>query len=68
MILIMVKVTQQAMDGDIKAAEFIRDILGENPKYKIYEKRIELLAKETNTTSAIDDWVNAVIANSESHE
>lgn len=61
LMLIMVKAVQMASDGDLKAIEFIRDTLGENPKYKLYEKKIELLIadKEAVCTFA-DDWVNSI--------
>ena len=43
LMLLIVKTVQMAADGNLKAAEFIRDTLGENPQYKIYEKRLEYL-------------------------
>lgn len=63
LMLIMAKAVQMAADGDLKAAEFVRDILGENPQYKIYEKRLEYLIadKEASHTLA-DEWVSAVLA------
>lgn len=61
LILIMVKAVQMASDGDLKAIEFIRDTLGENPKYKLYEKKIELLIADKEAVSTLaDDWVNSI--------
>ena len=53
-----------AADGDIKAAEFLRDTVGENPKHKVYEKRIEMMMSETGNTIA-NEWVKAVLASSD---
>lgn len=59
--LIIAKAIQMAADGNLKAAEFIRDTLGENPQYKIYEKRLEyLIADKEAAHTLADDWVNAV--------
>lgn len=42
-----------AADGNLKAAEFIRDALGENPQYKVCEKRLEyLIADKENSSHA----------------
>lgn len=61
LILIMVKAVQMASDGDLKAIEFIRDTLGENPKYKLYEKKIELLIADKEAVCTLaDDWVNSI--------
>lgn len=63
LMLIMVKAVQMATDGDLKAAEFVRDILGENPQYKIYEKRLEyLIADKESQSTLVNEWVSAVIA------
>lgn len=61
LMLIMVKAVQMASDGNLKAAEFVRDTLGENPQYKIYEKRLELLIADKEASRAvIDEWVSAI--------
>ncbi|MDD5901886.1 MAG: hypothetical protein PUC58_00690 [Oscillospiraceae bacterium] len=61
LMLIMAKAVQMAADGDLKAAEFVRDILGENPQYKIYEKRLEyLIADKEANHAVIDEWVSAI--------
>ncbi|MCM1008076.1 MAG: KGG domain-containing protein [Ruminococcus flavefaciens] len=61
LMLIMVKAVQMASNGDLKAIEFIRDTLGENPKYKLYEKKIELLIADKEAVSSLaDDWVNSI--------
>ena len=61
LMLIMAKAVQMAADGDLKAAEFVRDILGENPQYKIHEKRLEyLIADKEANHAVIDEWVSAI--------
>ena len=61
LMLIMVKAVQMAADGNLKAAEFVRDILGENPQYKIYEKRLEYLIAEKEAVHTLtDEWVAAI--------
>ena len=61
LMLIMVKAFQMAADGNLKAAEFVRDILGENPQYKIYEKRLEYLIAEKEAVHTLtDEWVAAI--------
>jgi len=50
-----------AADGNLKAAEFIRDTLGENPQYKIYEKRLEyLIADKEAAHTLADEWVASI--------
>lgn len=61
LMMIMAKAAQMAADGDIKAAEFLRDTVGENPKYQIYQKRLELaVSGKDSIQTIIDDWVNAI--------
>lgn len=61
LMLIIVKAVQMAADGDLKAIEFIRDTLGENPKYKLYEKRINLLIADKEAVSTLaDEWVSSI--------
>lgn len=61
MTVIMVKMALMAAEGDIKAAEYVRDTLGENPRYKLYEKRIEMLVADKDTANTlVDDWVNSI--------
>ncbi len=63
LMLLMAKAVQMATDGDLKAAEFVRDILGENPQYKIYEKRLEyLIADKESQSTLVNEWVSAVLA------
>ncbi len=61
LMVIMAKAVQMASNGNLKAAEFVRDTLGENPKYKIYEKKLEFLIadKEASQTLA-DEWISAI--------
>lgn len=62
MLLLMIKAVQMATNGDLKAAEFVRDTLGENPRYSIYEKKIQLMLDDKQSTNElVDDWVKAVI-------
>lgn len=59
---IMASAVMKAAEGDIKAAIFVRDTLGENPQYKINEKRLELLATDKDkSNSLVDEWVAAVM-------
>ena len=61
LMLIMAKAVQMAADGNLKAAEFIRDTLGENPQYKIYEKRLEyLIADKEAAHTLADEWVASI--------
>lgn len=61
LMLIMAKAVQMASEGNLKAAEFVRDTLGENPQYKIYEKRLELLIADKEANHAvINEWVSAI--------
>jgi len=69
LLVIMAKAVQMASEGNLKAAEFIRDTLGENPQYKIYEKRLEYLIADKEATHTLsDDWVQAVLATSADDE
>lgn len=66
MTLLMAKAVQMAADGNMKAAEFVRDVLGENPQFAIYEKKLQLLiADKQPLRTAADDWVDAVFATNE---
>lgn len=59
--LLIVKTVQMAADGNLKAVEFIRDTLGENPQYKIYEKRLEyLIADKEAAHTLADEWVASI--------
>ena len=61
LMVIMAKAIQMASDGNLKAAEFVRDTLGENPKYKIYEKKLELLVADKEASKTlIDEWVSSI--------
>lgn len=59
--MIMAKAVQLAADGNLKAAEFIRDTLGENPQYKIYKKKLEyLIADKEAAHTLTDEWVASI--------
>lgn len=61
LMLIMAKAVQMAADGNLKAAEFIRDTLGENPQYKVYEKRLEYLIADREAAHTLaDEWVASI--------
>ena len=63
MVLLMAKAVQMAADGNMRAAEFIRDVLGENPQFAIYEKKLELMIADKQPARNItDDWVDAILA------
>lgn len=58
---IVATAVMKAADGDLKAAEFVRDTAGENPRIRIYEKRLEyLIAEHENQNSLVDEWVAAI--------
>lgn len=53
----------KAKAGDLKALEFIRDSIGENPQLAAYNERTEAMKKNNSRYSEIaDDWVQAVLA------
>ena len=53
----------KAKAGDLKALEFIRDSIGENPQLAAYNERTEAMKKNNSRHSEIaDDWVQAVLA------
>lgn len=61
LMLMMIKAVQMASEGNLKAAEFVRDTLGENPQYKINEKRLQVLIADKEASRAvIDEWVSAI--------
>lgn len=53
----------KAKAGDLKALEFIRDSIGENPQLAAYNERTEAMKKNNSRRSEIaDDWVQAVLS------
>lgn len=61
LMLMMMKAVQMASEGNLKAAEFVRDTLGESPQYKINEKRLQVLIADKEASRAvIDEWVSAI--------
>lgn len=61
LMLMMIKAVQMASEGNLKAAEFVRDTLGESPQYKINEKRLQVLIADKEASRAvIDEWVSAI--------
>lgn len=66
MVLLVTVMIKKAIAGNLKAAELIRDTIGENPQYRIYEKRLNLLVDNAEKASSIvDEWVAAVEASGE---
>lgn len=62
MIVLIARMIQLAQSGDIKAAQFVIDLLGESLKNVIYEKRLELLKVQSGfyNQSIVDDWVTSI--------
>ena len=51
----------KAMTGDTRAAEFVRDTAGYNPKIKLEEKRFEAEQEGgSGGTDVVSDWINAI--------
>ena len=60
--LIIAKAVQMAANGNLKAAEFLRDIIGENPQMQLLEKRLEALAEEKEAAHLLTtEWVDAIL-------
>lgn len=52
----------KAKAGDLKAMQFLRDAIGENPQWSAYRERTKELQKAQDTTTAlVDDWINSVM-------
>lgn len=51
----------KARAGDLKAMKFIRDLMGEDPRWQAYNERTKAIAS-TGQESAqlVDDWVAAI--------
>lgn len=61
LMLILAKATQKAADGDLKAAEFLRDLTDENPQIKQCKMKLEYLIADKEAKHAIiDDWVSSI--------
>lgn len=43
---VMVAMLQQALDGNVKAAQFIRELIGEDPKQEMQKKELKLKQDE----------------------
>ncbi len=51
----------KAMRGDVRAAEFIRDTAGYNPKIRLEEKRFEAEQEaDSGGTDVVSDWINSI--------
>ena len=51
----------KAMRGDVRAAEFVRDTAGYNPKIRREEKRFEAEQEESGGgTDVVSDWINSI--------
>lgn len=54
-------VFMKAMNGDVRAAEFVRDTAGYNPKIRLEEKRFEAEQEESGGgTDVVSDWINSI--------
>ena len=59
---IIAKAIEKANKGDLEAMKFIRDTIGENPKYKIEETKVKILKKQTEKQETLaDTWVKAIL-------
>lgn len=64
--LIIAKAVQMAANGNLKAAEFLRDIIGENPQMQLLEKRLEVLTEEKEASHLLTtEWVDAILNSEE---
>lgn len=54
-------VAMKAMSGDVRAAEFVRDTAGYNPRQNLEEKRFEA-EQEANAggTDVVSDWIDSI--------
>ena len=51
----------KAQKGDLQAAKFVRDTVGENPQWLAYRERTETMKKAQESVSAlVDDWISAI--------
>lgn len=51
----------KAASGDVRAAEFVRDTAGDNPKIKLEEKRFEAEQDASSGgTDVVSDWINSI--------
>lgn len=51
----------KAASGDVRAAEFVRDTSGDNPKIKLEEKRFEAEQDAGGAgTNVVSDWINSI--------
>lgn len=63
LMVLIAKFVLMATEGNVKAGEFVRDVMGENPKYKIYEKRLEYLIKDKEAPGKlVAEWIEAVMS------
>lgn len=54
-------VFMKAMNGDVRAAEFVRDTAGYNPKIKLEEKRFAAEQEASGGgTDVVSDWISAI--------
>lgn len=54
-------VFMKAMNGDVRAAEFVRDTAGYNPKIRLEEKRFEAEQEAgSGGTDVVKDWIDSI--------
>ncbi len=63
-LLMVVKCAQKASDGDLKALQFLNSLITDDPRDKLYAKRLKLMeaAQSNPIQKLVDDWVNAVLS------
>lgn len=57
----LLAIAMKAMSGDVRAAEFVRDTSGHNPRYQLEERRFEAEQEISQGGSDIvSDWIDAI--------
>lgn len=50
----------KAASGDVRAAEFVRDTAGYNPKIRLEERRFEAERDAGGGTDVVSDWISSI--------
>lgn len=62
MVAMMVRAFTKAMQGDISAMQFLINMSGTSPQFKMEEERHKRdIQKEEKASDAVNDWINAVM-------
>lgn len=60
-VAILSAIAMKAMSGDVRAAEFVRDTAGYNPRQRLEERRFEAEQEITQGGSGVvSDWIDAI--------